>query len=68
MNDFWKKPDGPVFSLAPMEDVTDTVFREVVMTMCVPGNLLVVMTECASVEGLSHSVGRKRVADRFIVI
>lgn len=67
MNDFWKKPCGPVFSLAPMEDVTDTVFREVVMTMCLPGNLQVVMTEFASVEGLNHPVGRKRVADRFVV-
>jgi tRNA-dihydrouridine synthase len=67
MTDFWKKSDGPVFSLAPMEDVTDTVFREVVMTMCMPGNLQVVMTEFASVEGLNHPVGRKRVADRFVV-
>lgn len=67
MTDFWKKPDGPVFSLAPMEDVTDTVFREVVMTMCLPGNLQVVMTEFASVEGLNHPVGRKRVAERFVV-
>lgn len=67
MTDFWKKTDGPVFSLAPMEDVTDTVFREVVMTMCVPGSLQIVMTEFASVEGLNHPVGRKRVAERFVV-
>jgi len=51
-----------------MEDVTDTVFREVVMTMCLPDNLQVVMTEFASVEGLNHPVGRKRVAERFEIM
>lgn len=64
---FWKN-NGPVlFSLAPMEDVTDTVFREVVMSMATPGNLHIVMTEFASVEGLNHPVGRKRVAERLMV-
>jgi nifR3 family TIM-barrel protein len=67
MADFWKLNEGPVFSLAPMEDVTDTVFREVVLSMAVPGNLHLMMTEFASVEGLNHPVGRKRVAERLFV-
>jgi nifR3 family TIM-barrel protein len=67
MADFWTKNSGPVFSLAPMEDVTDTVFREVVMSMASPGNLHLMMTEFASVEGLNHPVGRKRVAERLVI-
>lgn len=67
MSDFWKNPAGPVFSLAPMEDVTDTVFRETVMTMSMPGNLNILVTEFSSVEGLHHPVGRLRVAERLVV-
>lgn len=67
MSTFWKNSSGPVFSLAPMEDVTDTVFREIVMRMSAPGQLHVVMTEFASVDGLNHPVGRPRVADRLMI-
>ena len=67
MNNFWKKFKSPVFSLAPMEDVTDTVFREIVMGMSMPGKLNVVFTEFTSVEGMNHPVGRERVSERLIV-
>ncbi len=67
MSGFWKSDSGPVFSLAPMEDVTDTVFRETVMTMSAPGHLHFMMTEFSSVEGLNHPVGRQRVAERLVV-
>ncbi|HPF52481.1 MAG TPA: tRNA-dihydrouridine synthase [Draconibacterium sp.] len=67
MNNFWKEFKGPVFSLAPMEDVTDTVFREIVMGMSAPGKLHVVFTEFTSVEGMNHPVGRERVSERLIV-
>lgn len=67
MNNFWQEFKGPVFSLAPMEDVTDTVFREIVMGTATPGNLNVVFTEFTSVEGMNHPVGRKRVSERLIV-
>jgi len=67
MNNFWKEFNGPVFSLAPMEDVTDTVFREIVMGMSAPGKLHVVFTEFTSVEGMNHPVGRERVSERLIV-
>lgn len=67
MNNFWQDFEGPVFSLAPMEDVTDTVFREVVMGMAAPKKLQVVFTEFTSVEGMNHPIGRKRVSERLIV-
>ena len=67
MSNFWKELRGPVFSLAPMEDVTDTVFREIVMGMAAPGKLQVVFTEFTSVEGMNHPVGRERVSERLIV-
>jgi nifR3 family TIM-barrel protein len=67
MINFWQNIKSPVFSLAPMEDVTDTVFREIVMGMSTPGKLNVVFTEFTSVEGMNHPVGRKRVSDRLIV-
>ncbi len=67
MPDFWKDFEQPVFSLAPMEDVTDTVFREIVAGMALPGKLNVVFTEFTSVEGMNHPVGRERVSERLIV-
>ena len=53
--------------LAPMEDVTDTVFRETVSGMAAPGRLNVVFTEFTSVEGMNHPKGRERVSERLIV-
>ena len=37
---FWNELKAPFFSLAPMEDVTDTVFREIVLQNSSPGNLV----------------------------
>lgn len=67
MSNFWQEYKGPVFSLAPMEDVTDTVFREIVMGMAAPDKLHVVFTEFTSVEGMNHPVGRTRVSERLVV-
>ena len=67
MSNFWQEYKKPVFSLAPMEDVTDTVFREIVMGMAAPDKLNVVFTEFTSVEGMNHPVGRNRVSERLIV-
>ena len=36
---FWQTKTTPSFSLAPMEDVTDTVFREMVLRNSVEGKL-----------------------------
>jgi len=67
VENFWTRFEEPIFCLAPMEDVTDTVFREVVMKMTDPGKLHVIFTEFTSVEGLNHPVGRERVGERLIV-
>ncbi|SHF33127.1 putative TIM-barrel protein, nifR3 family [Mariniphaga anaerophila] len=67
MENFWKHIKQPGFSLAPMEDVTDTVFREIVTGMSAPGKLHVVFTEFTSVEGMNHPRGRQRVSERLIV-
>ena len=67
MNNFWQEIKRPAFSLAPMEDVTDTVFREIVLEMAAPEKLHVVFTEFTSVEGMNHPKGRERVSERLIV-
>lgn len=67
MNNFWQHIKPPVFSLAPMEDVTDTVFREIVAGISAPGKLNIVFTEFTSVEGMNHPEGRERVSERLIV-
>jgi tRNA-dihydrouridine synthase len=64
---FWNEIEKPIFALAPMEDVTDTVFRELVMRVSVPGCLHVVYTEFTNIDGMNHSKGREKVGDRLIV-
>lgn len=48
MPDFWKKLKKPFFALAPMNDVTDTVFRQIVAQAGKPD---VFFTEFANVDG-----------------
>lgn len=67
MVNFWQNIPDPAFSLAPMEDVTDTVFREIVLGMAAPEKLHIVFTEFTSVEGMNHPKGRERVSERLIV-
>jgi len=67
MVNFWQNIPDPAFSLAPMEDVTDTVFREIVLGMAAPEKLHIVLTEFTSVEGMNHPKGRERVSERLIV-
>lgn len=56
-----------MFALAPMEDVTDTVFRELVMSVSAPDRLHLLFTEFTSVDGLCHPVGREAVLHRLRV-
>ena len=49
MASVWKKLDTPIMCLAPMEDVTDTVFRRVMMECGKPD---LMFTEFVSVDGL----------------
>lgn len=66
-NNFWKTPKRPLVMLAPMEDVTDTAFRELVLHNTHPGHLDVIFTEFTSTDGLCHPVGRQNVAQRLVV-
>jgi tRNA-dihydrouridine synthase len=64
---FWKKLPAPFIIMAPMEDVTDTVFREIVLKGSEPGHLHVVFTEFTSVDGLLDPRGKDKVAHRLFV-
>ncbi|MFO7653759.1 MAG: tRNA-dihydrouridine synthase [Candidatus Krumholzibacteriia bacterium] len=64
---FWSELPAPFFVLAPMEDVTDTIFREIVLRISDPAHLRVVFGEFASTDGLVHPEGRFAVATRLLV-
>ncbi|MDP2339277.1 MAG: tRNA-dihydrouridine synthase [Bacteroidota bacterium] len=67
MSNFWEKLQKPIFALAPMEDVTDTSFREIVATLADPQYLQILYTEFTSVDGMNHPLGKVRVGERLIV-
>lgn len=64
---FWKTLPRPFLALAPMEDVTDTVFRELILNISAPGALHVVFSEFTSTDGLCHEKGRGKVIERLLV-
>jgi nifR3 family TIM-barrel protein len=64
-DNFWKKLTRPVFTLAPMEDVTDTVFREIVLSISDPSYLHILFSEFISTDGLCHEVGGPKVRHRL---
>lgn len=57
MNNFWGKLKKPVLVLAPMADVTDEAFRQVINKYGKPD---VFFTEFTSADGLCHPEGRKK--------
>ncbi|HUC86942.1 MAG TPA: tRNA-dihydrouridine synthase [Candidatus Saccharimonadales bacterium] len=59
-----KQAGQPFFVLAPMDDVTDTVWREVVARAAAPD---VMVTEFASSDGFTHPLGRESVERRLKV-
>lgn len=61
MKSFWQEIRKPILALAPMEDVTDSVFRRVVAKCAAP---TVFFTEFTSVDGL-FSRGREAVIHRL---
>lgn len=67
MPNFWDELQKPIFALAPMEDVTDTSFREIIAGLADPQYLSILYTEFTSVDGMSHPVGKIRVGERLIV-
>ncbi|PKQ62094.1 dihydrouridine synthase [Labilibaculum filiforme] len=62
---FWHNIQTPNFSLAPMEDVTDTSFREIVLQTMQEGKLQLLFSEFTSVEGMCHPVGHEKVKHRL---
>jgi len=58
----WKNLPKPFFVLAPMEDVTDTVFRQIVSSCGKPD---LMFTEFVSVEGLASKLGHNKVIHRL---
>lgn len=67
MSSFWSEIKNPIMALAPMEDVTDTSFRELIASISTPGLLHVLFTEFTAVDGMNHPIGRKRVSERLVV-
>lgn len=61
MKNIWNTLPKPFFILAPMEDVTDSVFRRIVLT-CGRPDLMI--TEFTNVDGI-FSPGREQVIKRF---
>jgi len=61
MNNIWQELSKPIRALAPMEDVTDTVFRQIVALCSKPD---IFFTEFTSVDGL-FSRGRAEVIQRL---
>ncbi|MEK7569757.1 MAG: tRNA-dihydrouridine synthase [Patescibacteria group bacterium] len=54
---FWEKLEKPFFTLAPMADVTDCAFRELIAEYGKPN---VFWTEFVSADGLAHPEARKK--------
>jgi len=62
MKNFWSKLKKPILVQAPMEDVTDTVFRQIIAKCGKPD---IFFTEFTNVEGMC-SRGRDKVGKRLI--
>lgn len=67
MSNFWNELPKPIISAAPMEDVTDTVFREVLLRRADIKSLNVVCTEFVATDGICHEIGVGNVSHRFVV-
>lgn len=65
MTNFWHNIQTPSFSLAPMEDVTDTSFREIVLQTSQNGKLNIIFSEFTSVDGMCHPIGHDKVKHRL---
>lgn len=60
---FWKNLDRPFFVLAPMEDVTDVVFRHVIAAAAPPD---VYFTEFTNTDSFVHEKGRESTNARLL--
>lgn len=62
MKNIWQKLKKPIFILAPMDDVTDTVFRQIIDDLAPPD---LYYTEFTSVDGMASEKGREPVTRRL---
>lgn len=63
-NNFWNELKRPFFVLAPMEDVTDVVFRQVIKTAATPD---VFFTEFTNSESYVHAVAKESLRGRLTI-
>lgn len=63
MKNFWQTLEKPIMILAPMEDVTDSVFRCIVATC---GRPTLFFTEFTNVDGFLSEKGSETVGKRFL--
>lgn len=63
MKNIWQDLKKPIFILAPMDDVTDTVFRQIIGDLAAPD---LYFTEFTSVDGMCSEKGREPVTRRLI--
>ncbi len=61
MNNIWDEMKKPIFVLAPMDDVTDTVFRQMIASLAPPD---LYFSEFVNVDGL-QSVGRGKLIHKL---
>ncbi len=66
MNNIWQQLRRPFFVLAPMDDVTDVVFREVVAEVAPPDLFFTEFTNCDALfsAGREAHIGRLRYTER----
>jgi len=57
MKNFWQKLKKPILCLAPMADVTDCAFRQIIAKYGKPD---IFWTEFVSADGLAHSIAREK--------
>jgi nifR3 family TIM-barrel protein len=63
MKSFWDILPKPILALAPLHDVTDSAFRQIVARCGKPS---VMFTEFTSVDGLMHEKSRERMLKRYL--
>lgn len=63
MKNVWKDFKKPIFILAPMDDVTDTVFRQIIADLAPPD---LYFTEFTSVDGMVSEKGFEPVSRRLL--
>ena len=62
MKNIWKELKKPIFILAPLDDVTDTVFRQIVGDLAPPD---LYFTEFTSVDGMCSELGHEPVTRKL---